>query len=94
MSSRPQHHLGSTACGEIHAGRHTRRFVWSTSALIAIALAFVPSAALADCLADASGLTVNCTTADPNGYVAGVDNPTVDNVTINVDTAATVGGAL
>ncbi len=66
----------------------TRKLALSSTAVVALSLAFVP-AALADCLPSASGLTVTCTTADPDGY----NGSAVDGLTINVTNGATVGGA-
>src|SRR5436190_10866224 len=51
---------------------------------------FVPTAALADCLANAPGTTVTCSTADPDGY----NGAAVNNLTINVIPSATVSGTL
>ncbi len=60
-----------------------------TTALLPVML---PGIALADCLPNATGLTVTCITNDPDGYRAGTDNPVIDGVTINVNNGATVGG--
>jgi autotransporter-associated beta strand protein len=69
-----------------------RRWSLSTSALAAISIAFIPTAAFADCLPSADGLTVICTTSAPNGYQAGTSGPATNGVTIFVQNATTVGG--
>src|SRR6059058_6238358 len=66
------------------------RFNSKRSLLLGTALVgagiFTPTAALADCLPDASGQFILCQNAAPNGY-----QTTTNGVTITVDTAATVG---
>src|SRR5438270_4227446 len=66
------------------------RFNSKRSLLLGTALVgagiFTPTAALADCLPDASGQFILCQNAAPNGY-----QTTTNGVTITVDTAAIVG---
>ncbi|HEV2650939.1 MAG TPA: autotransporter-associated beta strand repeat-containing protein, partial [Rhizomicrobium sp.] len=69
-----------------------RRWSLSTSALAAISIAFIPTAAFADCLPSADGLTVICTTSAPNGYQAGTSGPATNGVSIFVQNSTTVGG--
>ena len=58
--------------------------------LVGVGVMIVPTAAKADCLADASGTTVTCTTADPDGYNGSATN----GLTVNVDNGAVVNGTL
>ena len=58
--------------------------------LVGVGALIVPTAAKADCLADASGTTVTCTIADPDGF----DGSAVNGLTINVDNGAVVNGTL
>lgn len=68
----------------------TRQQLLAGTTLVGLGVALSPTAALADCLADASGTTVTCTTADPNGY----DGSAVNTLTINVTPSSTVSGTL
>ncbi|QXQ06454.1 autotransporter domain-containing protein [Sphingosinicellaceae bacterium] len=49
-----------------------------------------PNAALADCLPDASGTTVTCSTADPDGY----NGSAVNGLTVSIIPNTIVGGTL
>lgn len=62
-----------------------------STAIVPASLMLFPTAALADCLPNANGTNVNCVLADPDGYRAGTDHPTVNGVTIEVLDGATVG---
>ncbi len=58
--------------------------------LVGVGTFIIPSAAMADCLPNAAGTTVTCSTADPDGY----NGSAVTGLTINVIPAATVNGTL
>ena len=57
---------------------------------IGASVLLMPTAARADCLADASGTTVTCTTADPDGY----DGADTNGLTIDVVNGAVINGTL
>jgi fibronectin-binding autotransporter adhesin len=69
----------------------TRNRVLLSTALVPVTFALAPTPALADCLPNASGTTITCTTSDPDGY----NGSAISGLTINVDsTAASVNGTL
>lgn len=68
----------------------TRQRLLIGTTLIGIGAVASPGAALADCLANAPGTTITCTTADPDGFNGAATNA----LTINVTTLATVSGTL
>jgi len=71
--------------------RHnTRRRVLLSTALVPVTLALAPTAALADCLPNAAGTTVTCSTLDVNGF----DGSSVTSLTVDVLPTAEVQGTL
>ena len=67
----------------------TKQYLMFGTALTGFAV-FAPTPALADCLPNASGTTVNCTTSDPDGFNGSATN----GLTINVNPSTTVSGTL
>lgn len=67
-----------------------KQYLMLGTTLVGVGALMVPTAAKADCLANSSGTTVTCTTADPDGY----DGSATNGLTINVDNLAVVSGPL
>ena len=58
--------------------------------LVGVGAFILPSAAMADCLPNAAGTTVTCSTSDPDGF----NGSAINGLTINVIPTATVSGTL
>ncbi|WP_186728909.1 autotransporter outer membrane beta-barrel domain-containing protein [Sphingomonas panacisoli] len=69
----------------------TARRLLLTTALAPVPMFLFAGEAKADCLPNANGTNVTCVLNDPDGYKAGVDNPTTNGVTIDIINGATVG---
>src|SRR3954454_15811526 len=64
-----------------------KQYLMLGTAMTGVAAFVTPTAALADCLINATNDTVTCTTADTNGFQS-----TINLLTINVTPGATVTG--
>ena len=67
-----------------------KQYLMLGTALVGAGTLIVPTAAKADCLANSTGTTVTCTTADPDGY----NGSATTGLTINVGSGAIVNGTL